>query len=852
MAAPIVYTDLAEDANLDGKLFAGLKFWVAQRIPSRNHYLGLIRDNGGIIEPLEKKADYRIADHIRSDCPVGSISYTFIDDSIKKGELASPDRHLAGPEVGTARHAGSISRPKKGVRTPYTAEEDRILYKWVRDCETNATGVASGNAIYKQLEVKYPQHTWQSWRDHYLKALQHRPPSAFNIPDNAPPSPPSDPSPKSLPPNRKTSKEGNKSASASASKSTAVATKKVATQPRGLDSGHNKKKERDDYTEEELADMFDEADWENLYANVPLIIEHEDADDVWESWATTTHQTAQQWKQFFWKTVKPQWERDPISKRDEARIRFEEKYSGSEEGVKEEPMEEPMDEVVFVAHSTRGKGSLSSQQDTTAEPSAPKPKPNPTKSANRSFNLSAEDPLVQKYYKERRNKKLTLAYWFYSREKKFELWATQPDLDYTKLHQILKPRWDALSDQDKAPYVAMEVADRRRIELEAIEQLSEIDSSTIAQETPQYITEAFDKPLKRPRSTMEEYEEESDYSARQTKRSRPENLPSDSEDDQGGPERDDDADLIGSQWRPLEISSKESSSALDSQNEIFDEPPDDQTMEDTIQLDSQTQKIVDDDEAAVIETSESAEVQTPSLEDLGHPYSSNYPSNTPTLRTPRQQKSSFNTQAILSSPIEDMPLGRLPRPPGMTQPRETNIKEQNESQSSSIQYPSPIRVPESIASPSQSLDEFRHSLNGTAPSEMDFALNPISRPTRVLSPTLSVSSSSNSDDPDPPLAPDELDEYFDEAHENGFTDAFVIEALKHTRCRPGLADEVLEAWNEGKPLPDQRGIWSKEDDSEVEGGNAVALARLKEKHTVDGWGGITERLRFLEQYRRPS
>jgi hypothetical protein len=50
-------------------------------------------------------------------------------------------------------------------------------------------------------------------------------------------------------------------------------------------------------------------------------------------------------------------------------------------------------------------------------------------------------------------------------------------------------------------------------------------------------------------------------------------------------------------------------------------------------------------------------------------------------------------------------------------------------------------------------------------------------------------------------------------------------------------------------LPYQRGIWSIQDDEAVESGDGVALAKLERKHTLDGWGGITERLRFLEGYR---
>jgi hypothetical protein len=155
MAGPTVYTDVAEDFDFasGGQLFAGKKFWVAQRVTSRNRLLDDIKANGGEIVVLEKKADYRIADHTRKDCPPGSISYKFVEESIKQGEVQDPADHPAGPPIGEAEEAGSIHQLTKSGRAAYTAEEDRILYKWVRDAEA-AGGSVSGNEVYKQLAAK--------------------------------------------------------------------------------------------------------------------------------------------------------------------------------------------------------------------------------------------------------------------------------------------------------------------------------------------------------------------------------------------------------------------------------------------------------------------------------------------------------------------------------------------------------------------------------------------------------------------------------------------------------------------------------------------------------------------------
>lgn len=400
----------------------------------------------------------------------------------------------------------------------------------------------------------------------------------------------------------------------------------------------------------------------------------------------------------------------------------------------------------------------------------------------------------------------------------------------------------------------MEAADKKRFEIEAAAiPSSEIPSSTVCQETSHYITEAYEKVFKRIRGMDEEVEDEKDQFVRQSKRPRYENLPPGHEEDlKQVDDSENDVDLIGSQNQPLEISSRESSSVLDSQDEIVEEVPEDQDMEDIVQNELHTQELTDGESDRLTETSEPEEVQTPQPKNFEPPSSSNYPSNTPTPRgKPRQRVPAFDTQAILSSPIQSLSFQRLPRPLGMTQLSGTQVESQSQSRSSSIQPLSPFRAPESIASPTHSLQEFRRSLNGAEPPEdssIPAVFAPISRPPRSPSPALS-DASTNSGDPDPPLAPSEFEEFFEESHSEGFDDVFITTALKHTRCRPDLATVVLHAWKVGKPLPNQRGIWSKEDDEDVESGDGLALAKLAKKHTLDGWGGVTERLRFLEQYR---
>jgi hypothetical protein len=101
---------------------------------------------------LEKQADIVIADRARKDCPVGSISWHWIEQSVKKGALEDIERYRAGPTTHTTREVGSAQPAKKG-RTPFTAEDDRILRNWCVKAERQGMAMR-GNELYMQLEAK--------------------------------------------------------------------------------------------------------------------------------------------------------------------------------------------------------------------------------------------------------------------------------------------------------------------------------------------------------------------------------------------------------------------------------------------------------------------------------------------------------------------------------------------------------------------------------------------------------------------------------------------------------------------------------------------------------------------------
>ncbi|EUC44078.1 hypothetical protein COCMIDRAFT_99119 [Bipolaris oryzae ATCC 44560] len=813
MVASVVYEDVNEgfDFESGGNLFAGKKFWVAQRVPTRNHLLDEIKANGGEIVLLEKKADYMIADHFRRDCPPGSISYEFVTKSIKNGELCDPKDHPAGPPVGEAREPGAIHQPTKSGRTPYTAEEDKILYKWARDAELSGSPV-SGNEIYKQLEQKYPQHTWQSWRDRYLKQLRNRPPSAFDLPNDAPPSPSSDQANKRTPPD------------SSSSKPTKQHTSKREQGPSAKEASAKKKaNSKNEYSVNELEELFSTDEWLELYAFADLINSLEMSDEydaAWEKWAEEQgKQTAVQWRQYFEKVVRPQWLIDPVSKREKIKRKVEKKHD-EENQIQSQSISQPFSQSV-------------KPEEEAAQSTVPVEGDTPVQTPG------LNDERFEELINSEHNNKVPSAYKFFAREKKQETLNAHPGRGYTALHIVLIQQWSSLSTEEKAPYLAMDKKATAHVSEETenftkIAQAPKRSPSPEAQHEPLKLdVEKHDQFIKRSREDDEtEERDEEIVSPRPIKRRKSGSIT---------PTKDNTLEVpieeTGTQQQPLEISS-----SANSQDTIESELIKEQARPDI--PDS-----AEDDEATMVELDrQSAEKEVESIEsdeflDIDHLHQSpgyesgsedDLRSSTPTPRATRQKVSNFDTQAILSSPIQD----GFPRSLGLAQ--EANFQQE-------LLFSSP-QMPESDASTTLSMEEFRRSLQEENADEVTYSQYP-PQPLRLSSSPAPSTTSTSSGDPDPPLNAEEINEFYDEQNAQGFPNDFISAALKRTGLRPELAVKVLDAWKQGKPLPSERGIWSKENDVAVESGDGYELAKLAKKHTLDGWGGVTERLVFLEGYR---
>ncbi|KAK4695772.1 hypothetical protein P7C71_g2030, partial [Lecanoromycetidae sp. Uapishka_2] len=128
--AGVVFSGVAENTDLQGKLFQDIKFWLSHKVPQRAKFVNDV--NGGEVVPLEKQADVIIVDHVRKELPPGSHSYQFIEKSVRNGVLEDLNDHKAGPPPGQTRSIGSIIQPPKGTRQKFTLEDDRILWNWVQ------------------------------------------------------------------------------------------------------------------------------------------------------------------------------------------------------------------------------------------------------------------------------------------------------------------------------------------------------------------------------------------------------------------------------------------------------------------------------------------------------------------------------------------------------------------------------------------------------------------------------------------------------------------------------------------------------------------------------------------------
>ncbi|PNP51557.1 hypothetical protein THARTR1_07813 [Trichoderma harzianum] len=168
MASHITY-DGVTGAAAGGNIFKGIKFWVSRRVPQRDSILDKIQSNSGVVVALEKDADMLIADHARKDAPLGSYSWKYITESVNAGIIQVEDKYLIGPPP-NQRQSVLTGAHAKHTRTRFTEQDDAIVAKWILMHGINT----AGNKMYMELEDAYPHHPWQSWRNRWVKVLSAR------------------------------------------------------------------------------------------------------------------------------------------------------------------------------------------------------------------------------------------------------------------------------------------------------------------------------------------------------------------------------------------------------------------------------------------------------------------------------------------------------------------------------------------------------------------------------------------------------------------------------------------------------------------------------------------------------
>jgi hypothetical protein len=280
--------------------------------------------------------------------------------------------------------------------------------------------VTSGHKQLWTYTAQYPRHTWQSWRDHYIKFLRGRPPSAFNIPDSAPPSPPSD---------NLTQQAGQSSAAPRPAKRAASVQRHTQAPKKVSGRGITRDSKADvapDYTLEQLEATFTSEDWEELYAFVDIIDAVEgkkNYDQAWEKWAKAQdNQTVDQWRQYFEKVVRPQWQRDPESKREQIRNKVEERHQAASSQQMNEEAEAEAEAIPAIDES-----NVATQRSTEAEPIEDEP----------TEVNDTQDVLVEQELEAKRiGSDNAAAYFYYAREQKWSTWNAQPELDYSKCNFV--------------------------------------------------------------------------------------------------------------------------------------------------------------------------------------------------------------------------------------------------------------------------------------------------------------------------------------------------------------------------------------------------------------------------------
>lgn len=136
----------------------------------------------------------------------------------------------------------------------------------------------------------------------------------------------------------------------------------------------------------------------------------------WADWAEAQGgQTAEQWQQYFEKVVRPQWLRDPVSKREEMKKRVEKKQ---EEEYHKQGQSIDQDASESAKSNVQVAESEVSQEEAPERPSG------------------FDDERFEELLKDKQSDGILSAYTLYAREKKQETLDTQPSWSFSECLQV--------------------------------------------------------------------------------------------------------------------------------------------------------------------------------------------------------------------------------------------------------------------------------------------------------------------------------------------------------------------------------------------------------------------------------
>lgn len=151
-----------------GLLFSGQKLWFSHALPSRSWLIQNAKAYGATVVAMDKDADIRLVDHTKKGNASGTYSFQYVEKSIRNGKLENLQDYAIGMTTKASKQGSSLAAGIRSSKIPFTNDDDQLLWDWVKPFEEKG-GAWKGNDIYKQIESINPRHTFQSWRDRYIK-----------------------------------------------------------------------------------------------------------------------------------------------------------------------------------------------------------------------------------------------------------------------------------------------------------------------------------------------------------------------------------------------------------------------------------------------------------------------------------------------------------------------------------------------------------------------------------------------------------------------------------------------------------------------------------------------------------